>query len=162
MPRLDLTITADVVGEDEKPKLMRDLGAALLRAEGAPDTAFFRSITWAHLHELPPEAIQTPDGMADPHAVIDVSVPEGALNDKRKASLVKEVTEIVLDATGWGPEAGIRVWTLIRDVPEGNWAAAGQIVHFEQLRAAAIAEREQEGSGRDKVPAARQESEVTA
>jgi phenylpyruvate tautomerase PptA (4-oxalocrotonate tautomerase family) len=154
MPRLDLTITADVLGEDEKQQLMRDLGAALLRAEGAPDTAFFRSITWAHLHELPAEAIQTPDGPAEPHAVIDVSVPDGALNDKRKASLVEEATKLVLDATGWGPEAGVRVWALIRDVPEGNWAAAGQIVHFEQLRAAAKAEREQEGSGRAKVPAA--------
>jgi phenylpyruvate tautomerase PptA (4-oxalocrotonate tautomerase family) len=162
MPRLDLTITADVLGEDEKQRLMRDLGAALLRAEGAPDTAFFRSITWTHLHELPAEAIQTPDGPAEPHAVIDVSVPDGALSEKRKASLVEEATKIVLDATGWGPEAGLRVWTLIRDVPEGNWAAAGQIVQFAQLRAAAKAEREQEGSGRDKVPAARQGSEVPA
>jgi phenylpyruvate tautomerase PptA (4-oxalocrotonate tautomerase family) len=154
MPRLDLTITAGVLGEEEKPQLMRDLGAALLRAEGAPDTAFFRSITWAHLHELPAEAIQTPDGQAEPHAVIDVSVPDGALSEKRKARLVEDATKIILDATGWGPEAGIRVWTLIRDVPEGNWGAAGQIVHFEQLRAAAKAEREQEGSGRAKVPAA--------
>jgi phenylpyruvate tautomerase PptA (4-oxalocrotonate tautomerase family) len=162
MPRLDLTITADVLGEDEKQQLMRDLGAALLRAEGAPDTAFFRSITWAHLHELPAEAIQTPDGPAEPHAVIDVSVPDGALNEKRKASLVKEATEIILDATGWGPEAGVRVWTLVRDVPEGNWGAAGQIVHFEQLRAAAKAEREQEGSGSAEVPAAESGDQVPA
>jgi phenylpyruvate tautomerase PptA (4-oxalocrotonate tautomerase family) len=154
MPRLDLTITDDVLGDEEKQQLMRDLGAALLRAEGAPDTAFFRSITWTHLHELPAEAIQTPDGVAEPHAIIDVSVPEGALDDKRKASLVEEATKIVLDAAGWGPDAGVRVWTLIRDVPEGNWGAAGQVVHFEQLRAAAKAEREQEGSGKEKVPAA--------
>ena len=154
MPRLDLTITADVLEDDGKQQLMRDLGAALLRAEGAPDTAFSRSITWAHLHELPAEAIQTPDGTAEPHAVIDVSVPDGALSPKRKASLVEETTRLVLEATGWGDEAGVGVWTLIRDVPEGNWGAGGQIVHFEQLRAAAKAEREQEGSGRSQVPAA--------
>jgi phenylpyruvate tautomerase PptA (4-oxalocrotonate tautomerase family) len=154
MPRLDLTITADVLEGDQKQQLMRDLGAALLRAEGAPDTAFFRSITWAHLHELPAEAIQTPDGTAEPHAIIDVSVPDGALNEKRKASLVEDTTKLILDATGWGDDAGVRVWTLIRDVPEGNWGAGGQIVHFEQLRAAAKAEREQEGSGRSQVPAA--------
>ena len=154
MPRLDLTITADVLEDGEKQQLMRDLGAALLRAEGAPDTAFFRAITWAHLHELPAEAIQTPDGTADPHAIIDVSVPDGALSEKRKASLVEDTTKLVLEATGWGDDAGVRVWTLIRDVPEGNWGAGGQIVHFEQLRAAAKAEREQEGSGRSQVPAA--------
>ena len=73
MPKLDLTITADVLSEDQKPELMRELGATLLQWEGAPDTEFFRSITWAHLHELPAEAIQTPDGVADPHAILDIT-----------------------------------------------------------------------------------------
>ena len=154
MPRLDLTIPADTLTDEGKQELLRDLGATLLRAEGAPNTEFFRSITWTHLHELPAEAIQTPDGVAEPHAIIDVSVPDGALNEERKARLVEEATKLVLDATGWGEGAGVRVWTLIRDVPEGNWGAAGQIVHFEQLVAAAKAEREQEGSGRAEVPAA--------
>ncbi|HEY1236779.1 MAG TPA: tautomerase family protein [Solirubrobacterales bacterium] len=162
MPRLDLTITDGVLTDEGKQELLRDLGATLLRAEGAPNTEFFRSITWAHLHELPAEAIQTPDGEAEPHAIIDVSVPEGALNDERKARLVEEATRVVLDATEWGDDAGVRVWTLIRDVPEGNWGAAGQIVHFEQLRAAAKAEREQEGSGRAKVPAAESGDQVPA
>jgi phenylpyruvate tautomerase PptA (4-oxalocrotonate tautomerase family) len=162
MPRLDLTIPADTLPDDAKGELLRDLGAALLRAEGAPDTEFFRSITWAHLHELSAQAMQTPDGVAEPHAVIDVSVPSGALNDKRKARLVEDTTRLVLEATGWGDDAGIRVWTLIRDVPEGNWGAAGQIVRFEQLREAAKAERESEGTGQDKVPAAAAKQEAPA
>ena len=77
MPRLDLTLPADTLTDEGKQELLRDLGATLLRAEGAPNTEFFRSITWTHLHELPAEAIQTPDGVAEPHAIIDVSVPEG-------------------------------------------------------------------------------------
>jgi hypothetical protein len=77
MPKLDLTIPADVLSDDAKQQLARDLGATLLRAEGAPDTEFFRSITWAHIHELPADAIQTPDGVAEPHVVVDVSVPPG-------------------------------------------------------------------------------------
>jgi len=68
-----------------------------------------------------------------------------------------------LDATGWDPGAAWRVWTLIRDVPEGNWGAGGRIVHFQQLREAAKAEREQEGSGAGKVAAtAKAGEEVTA
>jgi phenylpyruvate tautomerase PptA (4-oxalocrotonate tautomerase family) len=39
------------------------------------------------------------------------------------------------------------VWVLIHEVPEGNWGAAGQIVRFEQLRAAAKAEREKAEAG---------------
>ena len=154
MPKLDLTITAGTLTDDAKQELTRDLGATLLRWEGAPDTEFFRSITWAHLHELPAEAIQTPDGVAEPHAIVEVAVPQGALSDRRKAGMVEDATKLVLDATGWGPEAGVRVWVMIRDVPDGNWGAAGQVVQFEQLREAAKAEREQEGSGKEKVPAA--------
>lgn len=154
MPRLDLTITAEALSEDSKPELLRELGAALLRWEGAPDTEFFRSITWAQLHELPPEAIQTPDGIADPHAVLDITIPAGALSERRKAGIVEEATKLVLDATGWASGAGVRVWVLIHEVPDGNWGAAGQVVRFGQLREAAKAEREQEGSGKEKVPAA--------
>jgi phenylpyruvate tautomerase PptA (4-oxalocrotonate tautomerase family) len=154
MPKLDLTIPADALSADSQQELARELGATLLRWEGAPDTEFFRSITWAHVRPLPAESIQTPDGVAEPHAVIDITVPSGALSERRKAGLVEDTTKLVLEATGWGPGAGVRVWTLIHEVPEGNWGAAGQIVQFEQLRAAAKAEREQEGSGKEKVPAA--------
>jgi phenylpyruvate tautomerase PptA (4-oxalocrotonate tautomerase family) len=162
MPKLDLTIPADTLSDDAKQQLTRELGATLLRWEGAPDTEFFRSITWGHLHELPAESIQTPDGVAEPHAVLEVTVPSGALSDRRKAGLVEDATKLILEATGWGPEAGVRVWVMIRDVPDGNWGAAGQVVQFAQLREAAKAEREEEGSGREKVPAAAGDQEVPA
>jgi len=162
MPKLELTIPAESLSDEGQGALARDLGAALLRWEGAPDTEFFRSITWAHVHALPAASMQTPDGVAEPHAVIEVSVPSGALSDRRKAGLVEETTRLVLDATGWGPEAGVRVWTLIREVPEGNWGAGGEIIHFEQLREAAEAEREHEGAGKEKVPAASRAEQVSA
>jgi phenylpyruvate tautomerase PptA (4-oxalocrotonate tautomerase family) len=163
MPKLELTIPVESLSEEERDQLARDLGAALLRWEGAPDTGFFRSITWAHVHALPTSSMQTPDGVADPHAVIEISIPDGALSQRRKAGLVEETTKLVLDATGWDPEASWRVWTLIREVPEGNWGAGGQIVRFSQLREAARAEREREGSGAAEVPATAQgKEEVTA
>ena len=162
MPKLELTIPAESMPEEDRGRLARDLGAALLRWEGAPDTDFFRSITWAHVHALPAASMQTPDGVADPHAVIEISVPDGALSERRKAGLVEEATRIVLEATGWDPAASWRVWTLIRDVPEGNWGAGGQIVHFQQLREAAAAERESEGTGSEKLDATAKGAEVTA
>jgi phenylpyruvate tautomerase PptA (4-oxalocrotonate tautomerase family) len=162
MPKLELTIPAESLSDQAQGEVAHDPGAALLRWEGAPDTEFFRSITWAHVHALPASAMQTPDGVADPHAVIEISVPDGALSEKRKAGLVEETTKLVLEATGWDPEASWRVWTLIRDVPEGNWGAGGQVVRFQQLREAAKAEREQEGSGSAKLPATSDKSEVPA
>jgi phenylpyruvate tautomerase PptA (4-oxalocrotonate tautomerase family) len=154
MPKLDLTIPADALSEEAQGELARRLGSTLLHWEGAPNTDFFRSITWAHVRALPAESIQTPDGVAEPHAVVEITVPSGALSERRKAGFVEDVTKVVLEATGWGADAGVRVWTLIHEVPDGNWGAGGQVVRFEQLREAAQAEREQEGSGREKVPAA--------
>ncbi len=163
MPKLELTIPAESLSDEARGELARELGAALLRWEGAPDTEFFRSITWAHVHALPAASMQTPDGVADPHAVIEVSVPDGALSERRKTGLIEEATRLVLEATGWGPEAGLRVWTLIRDVPEGNWGAGGRVVRFQQLREAAKTERESEGGGKEKVAATGGvEREVTA
>lgn len=142
MPKLDVTIPAGALSDQAREQLPEKLGATLLHWEGAPDTDFFRSITWTHLVELPPEAIRTPDGEAEPHVVVDVSVPQGALSERRKAGLVEGITDDVLEATGWGDDAALRVWVLINEVPEGNWGAGKQIIRFEQLKEAAKAERE--------------------
>jgi phenylpyruvate tautomerase PptA (4-oxalocrotonate tautomerase family) len=85
----------------------------------------------------------TADGQAElSHFVVDVTVPAGGLSERRKGGFVEEASKLVREAAGLGEEDGVRVWVLIHEVPEGNWGAAGQIVRFEQLRAAARAERE--------------------
>ena len=143
MPKVDLTFPAGALSDDAKRELPRELAAAMLRWEGAPDTEFFRSITWTHVHELPAEAVHTAEGPAElSQFVVDATVPAGALSDRRKGGLVEEFSKLVRDAAGLTDEEGVRVWVLIHEVPEGNWGAAGQIVQFEQLRAAAKAERE--------------------
>src|SRR5262245_2182625 len=156
MPKLDITIPAGALSAESRQELPEKLGATLLRWEGAPDTEFFRSITWAHLVELPAQAIRTPEGEAEPHAVIEISVPEGALSDRRKAGLVEEMTGDVHEATGWDDELprtetgggatdpALRVWVLINEVPDGNWGAGKQIIRFEQLRETAKAESQKE------------------
>ena len=142
MPKLELTLPADSISDEARERLPEELAATLLRWEGAPDTEFFRSISWAHLHELPARAMRTPDGQADPHAVIEVTVPSGALSERRKAGLVEDMTTQVLEATGWGEDAALRVWVIVGEVPDGNWGAGKQMIRFEQLREAAKAERE--------------------
>jgi phenylpyruvate tautomerase PptA (4-oxalocrotonate tautomerase family) len=155
MPLLEVTVPEGALDEQAKRELPPKLAAKLLEWEGAPDTAFFRSISWAHLHELPAETMHTADGVAaDPHAIVAVTTPQGALSDRRRAGLVEDVTKLMLEATGWGDEAALRVWVLCREIEEGSWGAGGQIIQFEQLRAAAKAESEKEGTGRAEVPAA--------
>jgi phenylpyruvate tautomerase PptA (4-oxalocrotonate tautomerase family) len=147
VPRVELTFPAGALSDSAKRELPQQLAEAMLRWEGAPDTEFFRSISWVHVHELPAGAVFTADGPAElSQFVVDVTVPEGGLSDRRRAGLVEEFTKLVREAAGLSDEDAIRVWVLVHEVPEGHWGAAGQIVRFEQLREAAKAEREKAGT----------------
>lgn len=147
MPLIDLTVPAGAFSPQARTELANELSTVLLRAERAPDTEFFRSITWAYVHELPEGAVLAGGGpVAQPNFRVDVTVPAGALSERRKQELVEEATRVVLEAAGLDRSQALRVWVLIREVPEGNWGAAGGIVRFAQLREAASAELEREGS----------------
>jgi phenylpyruvate tautomerase PptA (4-oxalocrotonate tautomerase family) len=143
LPKLDLTFSAGALSADAKQELPAQLAQAMLRWEGAPDTEFFRSISWTHVHELPDGAAHTANGEAtDSQFVVEVTVPQGALSERRRGGLVDEFTKLVAAAAGLGDEETFRVWVIVNEVTEGHWGAAGQIVHFEQLREAAKTERE--------------------
>src|SRR5688572_13546288 len=131
MPKIDFTYTAGALSGDARRELPGQLAATLIRWEGAPDTAFFRSISWTHVHELPADAVHTADGPAgQSQFVLEVTVPQGALSDRRRAGLVEEATRLVREAAGLGDEDMVRVWVLVREIAEGSWGAAGQIVRF--------------------------------
>ena len=144
MPKIDLTFSAGALSAEAKAELPAKLAATLLKWEKAPDTEFFRSISWTHVHELAPDSTHDANGADAPsHFTVDVTTPQGALSDRRRAELAKEMTEQVLEAAGLSAEGdGIRVWVLMHEVAEGSWAAAGGVVRFEQLREAAREQRE--------------------
>ena len=53
MPMIQLTVPAGALPPGGRDSVQRALAEVLLRWEGAPDTAFFRSLTWSYLDELP-------------------------------------------------------------------------------------------------------------
>jgi phenylpyruvate tautomerase PptA (4-oxalocrotonate tautomerase family) len=155
MPKIDLTYSAGALSPEAKSELPGKLARTLLKWEKAPDTEFFRSISWTHVHELDADSTHDGNGAdAPPHFSLDVTTPEGALSDRRRAEMTKEMTEQVLEAAGLSAEEhGIHVWVLAHEVPEGSWGAAGGIVRFEQLREAAREQREYSPAG-EPAPAA--------
>ena len=50
----------------------------------------------------------------------------------------------VLKNRGIPEEEALRVWVLMHEVAEGSWGAGGHVIRFEQLRAAAKAERDKQ------------------
>jgi phenylpyruvate tautomerase PptA (4-oxalocrotonate tautomerase family) len=146
MPMIDLTYPAGTFTPQARTELVDELTTVLLRAERAPNTEFFRNITWVYVHELP-EGMLLAAGrpVSDPTFRVQVTVPQGALSQRRKAELVAEATNTVSRAAGLGDGDAMRIWVVINEVPEGNWGAAGNVVEFEMLRQAGAREREQAG-----------------
>jgi phenylpyruvate tautomerase PptA (4-oxalocrotonate tautomerase family) len=143
MPVFEVTYPEGALGADARAKMMEDLTTALLRAERAPDTEFFRSITWLYLHELPAGAVRAAGRPVDaPTFRLEATTPQGALSDRRRKEFVADATRAVREAAGIPEEDGLRIWVLCKEIPEGSWGAAGQIVEFQALRAAAAQERE--------------------
>jgi phenylpyruvate tautomerase PptA (4-oxalocrotonate tautomerase family) len=68
---------------------------------------------------------------------VDVTVPHGALSERRKAGLVSDLTRIVLEAAGLPPTDAGKVWVLIHEQPDGTWGAGGEIVRHADLVALA-------------------------
>ncbi|MEV5487868.1 tautomerase family protein [Streptomyces bobili] len=143
MPMIRLAAPAGALTEQGRQSIQRDLAAVLLRWEGAPDTAFFRAQAWSYLTELPEGAQTTAEDDA-PRFLVEVTVPQGALSERRKAGLVEEATKTVLAAAGLAPEEGLRVWVLVHEQPEGTWGAGGSVVRFADL--VALAQRDKAGT----------------
>ncbi|MFE6175991.1 4-oxalocrotonate tautomerase family protein [Streptomyces sp. NPDC056464] len=140
MPMIRLTTPAGALTDQGRAGVQRDLAAVLLRWEGAPDTAFFRAQAWSYLVELPVGTQTTAEDDA-PRFLVEVTVPQGALSERRKAGLVEEATRTVLSAAGLAAEEALRVWVLVHEQPDGTWGAGGSVVRHADLVALAKGQR---------------------
>jgi phenylpyruvate tautomerase PptA (4-oxalocrotonate tautomerase family) len=132
MPMIRLTAPAGALTGEGRDGIQGELARILLRWEGAPDTAFFRAQAWSYLHELPAGAQVTAEDDA-PRFRVDVTVPAGALSERRKAGLIQDATSAVLKAAGLSESDALRVWILVHEQPEGTWGAGGQVIRFADL-----------------------------
>jgi phenylpyruvate tautomerase PptA (4-oxalocrotonate tautomerase family) len=129
---IELTVQAGALTDAGRADVQRELATLLLRWEGAPDTEFFRAQAWSYLHEVPAGAQTTAEDDA-PRFRVEVTVPQGALSERRKAGLVREATAAVLKAAGLGEADAPRVWVLIHEQTDGTWGAGGDIVRYADL-----------------------------
>jgi phenylpyruvate tautomerase PptA (4-oxalocrotonate tautomerase family) len=136
MPKIQLTVPTGALTESGRASIQADLAATLLKWEGAPDTELFRSLSWAYLLELPAGA-QVTAADTEPRFLVDVTVPAGALDERRRAGLVEEVTAHVLAAAGLGADQALRVWVLVHEQADGTWGVGGRIFRYDDLVALA-------------------------
>src|SRR5277367_2605106 len=137
MPMIDLTYVRGSLGQQALGLLTDELVTVLLRAEQSPDTPFLRDNTLVYLRDLDPAAQSVSGrGSGAPRFRVEMTVFEGALSRDLKEQLAADVHAAVCSAAGIEPEGerAFQVWTLIHEIPDGNWAGGGKIIYYRQVK----------------------------
>ncbi|MER7850329.1 hypothetical protein ABTZ03_41090 [Kitasatospora sp. NPDC096077] len=128
MPMLDVYIPDGALQPEAEAALMNRITEILISNEGFdPADPAVRSVSWLFLHR--PAAVYVGGESADaPRYKVVPSVPEGQLDGRKRAGVIAEVAEAILDAEdgAWPRDPG-RVWVFPTDIPEGHWGGWGQI-----------------------------------
>ncbi len=129
MPMIEMTCPEQSLSKSAQDKLMRELTDRLLHWEGAPvDNAVAQSISWAFVYEQPRSHFYVGgQPITEDHYRVKITVPDGVLDDERKAGLVADATELVGKYAGEGHNS-YRTWVLIREIRDGSWGGDGQIL----------------------------------
>ena len=165
MRMIDLTYTPVALTHNARAAAIEHLTTALLRHEGAPDNDATRAMSRAFVHELPAAAMYVGGRPVDrPTYRLVMTAPAGTLLHgpgpfaaESRRSLVREATEILLEAEGSDPVPGDagRVYCIIAEVADGFWGGLGTTFRMEDIVAFANPEAQQ-------TPAAEQAREALA
>jgi len=143
MPLIEMSAPAGSVPDENKPALQEDLAAAVLDAMDLPKSEFFRSATRVYLSMFSAENTGTGSGGAGSGFTVTVTALSGFLDAEKNEALAGRLTGIVLGAAGLDPSHAASVWTVVHEIPEGNWAVGGGITRRAVIDTHAAAARSQ-------------------
>ncbi len=136
MPMIDVTAPKGALSPPIRDALVKRLTDCLLKWEGAPaDSTAAQAIAWVFVHQTEADHFYVGGANpAEPRFRIEVTTPEGALDDENRAGLVKEIAEI-LEATVGPAASGLNHWVLLKEIKDGGWGAAGRIFRHKDIKA---------------------------
>jgi phenylpyruvate tautomerase PptA (4-oxalocrotonate tautomerase family) len=143
MPMLEAYIPEGALTDEAEDKLLSDLTDLLIRHEGAdPTSPVVRQLAWVTV--VRPDKMFVAGAAPDaPHYRFITSVPEGQFNPERRAAMIKDVTEAVLDAEHSAyPRSADRVWVITAEIPEGSWGGSGRVRGLADIVGAALGNAE--------------------
>ncbi|MFC4011501.1 4-oxalocrotonate tautomerase family protein [Nonomuraea purpurea] len=137
MPFVEVFVPRGALREDQRATLSEELVAEVMQVEGAPDTEAARSISWLVFHDVDAWSVGGAAVPADEPAryVVRVSVPEGSLDDDKRAEMVRRVTAVLAKADD-DPDrlyAEPSAWVHLIEIPDGNWGAFGRVVRLPDI-----------------------------
>ncbi|TAI63782.1 hypothetical protein CWO89_22370 [Bradyrhizobium sp. Leo170] len=142
MPLIKVTLPAGLLDDEQKAAVAERLTVEVMKVEtGGHDTPGFRAISALLLDEIPAGAWSVGGRFdAGPSAIVEIRVPEGALDDERRATMAA-VSYNVLTAISPALAAvdGVRrIWTHLVEIGDGNWGAGGRIVRLPDVQQIAM------------------------
>jgi len=136
MPMIDFFLPEPELGAAAVSALVERATAVVSRYEAQPDTALARSVAWSFVHRQPRGTVYA-GGVAvtRPHVRIDVSVMSEMLGARAKGAVVRELTELALEALGYERPArygydvlpAADVMVRIIEVPAQLWGVGGHL-----------------------------------
>jgi phenylpyruvate tautomerase PptA (4-oxalocrotonate tautomerase family) len=136
---IDITTSRNALSDAAKVALADRLSTDLIELEGAEDNAFVRSITWCFIDERD-DVFVGGRRFDRPIYRVVVTVPEGValcgpLGLDNRRSLVKRVTDAVLEAEGTTTTTveAARVWVQMRQIADAHWGAFGELVSMPDI-----------------------------
>ncbi|WP_431898489.1 tautomerase family protein [Nonomuraea sp. bgisy101] len=137
MPFVELFAPKGALRGERGRRVKEQLVAEVMLAEGAPDTAAAREISWLVLNE--PDAWfvggrQVLD-KEHPRYVVRVSVPAGSLNDAKRADMIERITRVLSEAEDDPRRIYDRpvAWVHLVEIPDGNWGAMGRVFRLPDI-----------------------------
>jgi phenylpyruvate tautomerase PptA (4-oxalocrotonate tautomerase family) len=132
MPMIDIDIPEGVIHASAQHKLARDIGLALLAAEGLPAEGEMLAGVGLFVHVLPADSVST---LAAPQAKVvrvRITTAAGRLPREGQRQVVAEATRLVAQA-GNDPGLANRTWVLHTEVAEGGWGMFGRAFSHEDF-----------------------------
>lgn len=137
MPHIRITAQQGTFDKATQNKFVGEVTDAVLSSENAnPKDAAAQSLAWTYFNELPKGSVYIGKEIIDtPPIVIQVSTPEGALEQTGRSRLEEKVNAIVNDFVGHF-ENRLNHWLLMDEIPEGGWASSGIVFSLDDVKGA--------------------------
>ncbi|GAA2408311.1 tautomerase family protein [Nonomuraea africana] len=137
MPFVELFAPQGALDGDRGRRVKERLVAEVMLAEGAPDSAAAREISWLVLNEPQAWFVGGKEVGDDerPRFVVRVSVPAGSLDDAKRADMIQRITRVLAEAEEEPRRLYDRpvAWVHLIEIPDGNWGAMGRVFRLPDI-----------------------------
>lgn len=130
MPFIRITTLQGLLTAAEKQSIAEGLTLAIMKIEtGGLDTPQFRAISALAFEEIASGNwfVGGQPAEDDPAALVEIRVPEGAVDDARREAMAKAVENVLAaNSKAFRKTDGQRIlWTHLLEIKDGNWGARG-------------------------------------